>query len=299
MRNTLTNRDMDFSITQKIFARWYLRIIAFLLVSLTMLIGLSFLSFPGNNEYLYLFSSIFISSAIIEAMRPGGFWYSFGFGIDRFTVRNSLTGLISGLICVFIAGIFAVSFGGDFSFYSLPDTYDFINFSFVILLAAATEEIIFRGIVFQALIERFNPIVIIILSSLVFSAGHALNNNFSDMAMINIFLANITLSFMYIRTGTLWLPIAFHFSWNYFQYLLLGSPVSGISFSVNLFYMDIQKMSELSKFIYGEYFGIEEGLLTTIFMIVIIPVINKISQLSPYAESNRFKKNYYESNVMG
>jgi hypothetical protein len=103
----------------------------------------------------------------------------------------------------------------------------------VLAIGAVSEEIAFRGYPFQRLIEAIGPAAAASTVSLLFGAVHLLNPHASVWGFLNTVLIGLLLSLAYVRTRSLWLPIAIHFSWNLTLGLIFGLPVSGLTeFSV-------------------------------------------------------------------
>ena len=125
-------------------------------------------------------------------------------------------------------------------------------------LVAVYEELSFRGYILQNLNADWSAIVAVVASSVLFSLFHGLNPNVTWLALFNIFLAGILLSVCYFITKELWLPIAFHFSWNFVQGPILAFPVSGLGLGGLL-------LTEIggSPSITGGAFGPEAGLIGT------------------------------------
>ncbi|MDY7041685.1 MAG: type II CAAX endopeptidase family protein, partial [Chloroflexota bacterium] len=96
-------------------------------------------------------------------------------------------------------------------------------------IAGANEEIVFRGYLIPNLREGIGVIAAVIVSSFGFGIFHILNPNASLVAILNIALAGVVFAYAYLLSGNLWLPIAFHFSWNFFQGAVFSLPVSGIA----------------------------------------------------------------------
>ena len=97
------------------------------------------------------------------------------------------------------------------------------------VFAAAAEEMLFRGYPLQTL-TRANLVWLgVFLTSVPFAAVH-LNNPHAvpGFTFVNTALAGVWLAVAYLRTRSLWLPLALHWSWNWAQASLLGFPVSGI-----------------------------------------------------------------------
>jgi hypothetical protein len=93
--------------------------------------------------------------------------------------------------------------------------------------AAVGEELIIRGYVLQTLDLSVGLPSAVFISSVIFGLLHATNPNASVLATINLVVAGAMLAIAYVLTRRLWLPIALHFSWNFFQGTIFGFPVSG------------------------------------------------------------------------
>jgi hypothetical protein len=97
----------------------------------------------------------------------------------------------------------------------------------LLVLGASYEEVLFRGYAFQRIIEGTNGTVAIAVSSLVFGLLHISNPHATRLSTLNTILAGVLLGLAYVRTRALWLPIGFHFGWNW-MLAVLGHPVSGL-----------------------------------------------------------------------
>lgn len=133
----------------------------------------------------------------------------------------------------------------------------------VLVPAAATEEIIFRGYLLQTLEGWRGRGLGVIASSILFGLAHALNPNVTALSLANIALAGIVFCLAYQLTRRLWLVIAYHFMWNYAQGPLFGFPVSGQGFEA------LTKATVTGPALWtGGAFGPEGGLLVTVLLIV-------------------------------
>lgn len=94
-------------------------------------------------------------------------------------------------------------------------------------MVAWAEELQARGYWLQNLEEGLNLGWAFILSSLFFSLSHFLNEGFSWMAFLGLFVGGFDLAYGYIRTRRLWLPIGLHLGWNFFLGTVYGFAVSG------------------------------------------------------------------------
>ena len=71
------------------------------------------------------------------------------------------------------------------------------------------EEAFFRGFLLAALVQPLGPLRAAVVASAVFSAAHA-----SLAVVLPLFLIGLLLSWLYLRTGSLWPPFAAHAAQN-------------------------------------------------------------------------------------
>ncbi len=126
----------------------------------------------------------------------------------------------------------------------------------VLALAAANEEMAFRGYPFQRLIESIGPVGAIVILSALFGAIHLGNPNHTWASTANTLLVGVSLSIAYLRTRMLWLPIGMHFAWNFVQGFVLGLPVSGIQSPVSLLRAEVSGREWLTGGSYGPEGGV-------------------------------------------
>lgn len=100
-----------------------------------------------------------------------------------------------------------------------------------LLAAAATEELLFRGFLFQRFIDGLGawPAQLIIAALFLLTHSDALAGYgaLGYLAGANIFLASIMFGLAYLRTRSLAMPLGLHFAANAVQGPLLGFGVSG------------------------------------------------------------------------
>jgi membrane protease YdiL (CAAX protease family) len=289
----------------RLTALWWFRIIAFMVLSNGLIIPLLFYTSHLKNSlgYDYIYSIITESvvlfilvgiSILIEVLRKNGKWFTLGVLIDKWAIKDVGMGALLNLLFAFTILILATLFSAFTDETSFPKSDIFIFLSLIILLEAIIEEILFRGIMFQAVLERWGITVAILLNSILFGLGHLANPSVNFYAIINIILAGMLFSGMYIRTKSLWLPISFHFFWNWFS-ALIGSPVSGIDFNISLTSI---AWLELPSWLFGGGFGLEGGFLATILLIISGFITLRISNVSPYLASILFERSFNESQLL-
>lgn len=195
-------------------------------------------------------------------------------------------GIIAGLI--FMVGGFAVL---QATGYLTVERYvfDFGELMWLLVLfvfVAFSEEMLLRGYVLKNLMLSMNKFVALVVSSFMFSILHALNPNFTWFSFVSLFLAGIALGITYIYTKNLWFPIAFHFSWNFFQ-SIMGFNVSGI----DMYSMVETTPSMENPKISGGAFGLEGSVIALAFevMVIVCAVVYFERKKRKPAASNGFK----------
>ena len=122
---------------------------------------------------------------------------------------------------------------------------------------AFSEEVAFRGYILQNLRKEWGGLGAFLASSFLFALLHGLNPHFTPLALVGIALAGVFMAYGYLLSGSLWLPIAFHFAWNFAQGPLFSFPVSGLA-SEGLLLLE---RGDSPSLITGGAFGPEGGLL--------------------------------------
>ena len=179
--------------------------------------------------------------------------------------KDILTGITIGLFAM--SGIFAVElFLKSIHISGLnPVTLKWFISLFVLIISAGIEEILFRGIIFGGLLRITRTWIAILLASLLFGIAHAGNPNANLISVINNALGGLMYSVAFLYTRSLWLPFSLHFSWNFFQGLVFGFPVSGYNFGGI-----INQITVGSTWLTGGDYGPEGGLIGMFFRVVII-----------------------------
>lgn len=119
------------------------------------------------------------------------------------------------------------------------------------------EELLFRGFVFQRLVAGLGEwpaqIIVALLFLLTHSTNPDINGPTKALAIVNIFTASILFGMTYLKTKSLAMPIAIHFSANVMQGTVLGFSVSGHD-EVSILKPEIAARYEILT---GGKFGIE------------------------------------------
>ena len=107
-----------------------------------------------------------------------------------------------------------------------------VQVSALLLAAAFTEELLFRGYPFRVLHLRFGPVPAVVATSVAFGLLHGANPGVTPLALVNLTLAGVLLGVAYWRSGSLWFVTGLHFGWNWVM-AASGLPVSGLDVSVS------------------------------------------------------------------
>jgi len=129
----------------------------------------------------------------------------------------------------------------------------------LLIVAAAFEELIFRGYPLQVLMKGIGPWPAMILMSLLFGLIHAQNPDVSPLGVFNTFVAGVMLSLAYFKTRSLWFPYGVHLGWNIGIGTIMGFPLSGL----DLASVWTTRVTGASWLLGGEY-GPEAGVLGTL-----------------------------------
>ena len=125
------------------------------------------------------------------------------------------------IVCLFLCGyyrIVTVEF----------DVASQLSWLSLFLLVGVVEEVVFRGILFRLITDKWNITVGLTTSSLLFGLAHLGNPGATLWAALAIALASDCLFGMaYAYHQTIWVPIGMHWAWNYLEGGVFGCAVSG------------------------------------------------------------------------
>jgi len=99
----------------------------------------------------------------------------------------------------------------------------------ILVLVGWNEELLTRGYYLQTLESGFDLRWGVIISSAVFGLAHLGNPHATWISAGGIVLAGLFLAYGYVLTRQLWLSIGLHIGWNFFEGVVFGFPVSGLS----------------------------------------------------------------------
>lgn len=146
---------------------------------------------------------------------------------------------------------------------------------FVMIGVVLAEEFLFRGFIFQRLLDGFGTWPAQLIIAGLFLLTHLNNPEMTGtvrtLASVNIFIASLLFGIAYIKTKSLGMPIGIHFMANITQGTLLGFGVSGekeVSLLTPSFTTDADWLT-------GGAFGLEGslvGLVTLTLTIILLYV---------------------------
>jgi membrane protease YdiL (CAAX protease family)/8-oxo-dGTP pyrophosphatase MutT (NUDIX family) len=177
--------------------------------------------------------------------------------------RDTAVGLAIGAGTMVLIGVVLLALNSQYPGPGRAVWWGFLLDAVALFPAAAAEEVAFRGYLQRALTTWRGPVVGILVPSIIFALFHGLNPNVSPLALVNIALAGAVFALAAERTGTLWLPIAYHYAWNLTQGPVLGLPVSGMVWD-GLLALPVGGPAWLT----GGDFGPEGGLLATVVLLI-------------------------------
>jgi membrane protease YdiL (CAAX protease family) len=143
-----------------------------------------------------------------------------------------LLGLLRGLVVGFVLVSACIGILAALGMYRISEVHPGYNPWFDLLtagvVAAISEEIVFRGILFRLVEEGLGTWGAVAISALVFGLVHLQNANSSLWGAVAIAIeAGVLLAAVYVVTRSLWWCIGLHFAWNIAEGPLWGSAVSG------------------------------------------------------------------------
>lgn len=254
-------------------AAWRLAayVVLFLALSGVLLRAVSLLGLGGDDALSFGPTAASLLASLVAGWvmmrwverRPFG---ALGFALGRAAPGESGTGMGVGAALLGAAVLLVAVTGGARWIPDAGTLPDYLGFALrtlaVFAVAAALEEVLFRGYPFQVLERGMGAWPAAVLLSLLFGLAHAGNPNVRALGLANIFLAGLMLSAAYLRTRSLWFATAVHLGWNWTMATLLDLPVSGLEIDTPLY----TGMETGPDWWTGGAFGPEAGLAATLVL---------------------------------
>lgn len=197
-------------------------------LGLIILVFASLVPFYTPNDFLWTVAAVgffFLAHYITRFAGLGGL-VSLGLHRHKGWLYNLTTGLCIGAsysIILFILFIFTGAFTVK-GFIPLTDIFLFVFLTgFSTMFIAFAEELIIRGYLYQALIRRFSMPIVIVASSLIFSAFHFPKWGMPLPFWIGWAITGLYLLIPVIITRSLWFSIGIHWTLNFVAFGLISS----------------------------------------------------------------------------
>ncbi|MBZ2199562.1 CPBP family intramembrane glutamic endopeptidase [Occultella gossypii] len=208
-----------------------------------------------------------------------------GVKVGRRLALGSLIGF--GLCGVVIAAIAALGYYRIGGFDSWTGA---VGLAGVMAVAATTEDLLFRGVLFRKVEEWTGTWISIAGTSLLFGAVHLINPHATLWGALLIALTGGPLvTSAFIATRNLWLSIGLHFSWNFALGGIFSTDVGGNTSRPGL----LDSATFGPELITGGKFGPEGSIFTLIFCAlataVFLLVAHRRGRLVPFRRSERVR----------
>lgn len=156
-----------------------------------------------------------------------------GLRLDGRWWRQALCGLAFGCVQMAVVATLIWAAGGvRFGLDPAGGLAALAQGAWLFVWAALLEELLFRGFVFQRLVDGLGATAAQLLMAVLFALAHWGNPGMEGAtqawATLDTALGAILLGLAYLRTGSLALPLGIHFGWNWLQGSVLGFDVSGL-----------------------------------------------------------------------
>ena len=151
-----------------------------------------------------------------------------------------LSFLMAGTFFVLLLAFGLIEFTGfNFQKADTAAPFDFVQFMSVLTIGSLAllfletvfvgywEELVFRGYIFQNMLEGLGLKIAVLVSCLIYGLIHAGNPNATVLSSIIIVGFGFLRLYGYLSTKMLWLSMGMHIGWNFFQGPVFGFAASG------------------------------------------------------------------------
>lgn len=200
-------------------------------------------------------AALLVAMIVIERITTGRSPAEIGFD-PRYALRDLAIGVGLGAV-LFSAVVSELAAAGYYHVTAVHATPQLAAAALLLIAGAASEELLFRGVIFRLIEEWAGTWIALAVSAILFGAVHAANPGATWISSLAIALeAGVLLAAAFVVTRNLWLPIGLHFAWNFLEGPIYGTQVSGHTFVTSAFAAQVQGPAIPT----GGSFGPEAGL---------------------------------------
>lgn len=204
------------------------------------------------------------------------------FGMPKFKMKVKWA-LIAVLLPAVIKGCYVLLFSGKYVSSNMYGLQIFNTLSSGIALTGIAggfvEEMVFRGVILNALKKRWNTKVAVIIPSLLFGVIHILGQDFSIGSCLLVIVAGTMVGVMFsliaIESGSVWNSGIVHAIWNI---VIIGGGLS-IGEKVDKYSVMTYVLDSKSFAITGGEFGIESSVLSLLGYVIVAGIAFIMIQL--------------------
>lgn len=151
---------------------------------------------------------------------------------DDLPARGAVKGIAIGLAIGFVLFCALVGIAALFGVYSITgqgDTRELVkDLIGMTILAAFSEEMLFRGILFRWIEQFAGSWAALAITSALFGLAHLFNPGATWVSSLAIMVeAGVMLGGAYMLAGNLWVPMGLHAAWNFTEGFIFDVSVSG------------------------------------------------------------------------
>ena len=245
--------------------KWVLLLIASFVLALIQYAGAQIAGDAVQADWLKWLVSIGVSVLMIVLYALFVRWFEKHPAKDIPLLRlaaDTGKGLAIGAIFMLVVTLVMMAFGlYRITGAGTENPLSLVSAFFLFLYVAVGEEILFRGILFRWIDEKWGFIAALIVSALLFGFMHYGQPGATWWSSLAIAIeAGLLLGAAYKYSGTLWLPIGIHWAWNFVQGNIFGFEVSGGDAGTALLQATVNGPDILT----GGKFGAEASVITVV-----------------------------------
>jgi membrane protease YdiL (CAAX protease family) len=201
----------------------------------------------------------------------------------QFDVKSLFLGLVLGLLLPFVVllilkllGVAKLSLSAN-PLHS-PAGLIIAGYAFTAIFAGLAEEVVFRGMAVREIAIENGWLLAALIGGVYFGLVHLASRlkNLTPGNGLWILLGSLLVTFLfaalYVRSGSLWLPIGFHIAWNFCLKGIMGVTLSGQEANAGLLTVELSG----SQWLTGGNFGVEISAVSMLFYILVAFLVVKI-----------------------